>query len=82
MKNILKPKENSNSVIFYYLTEHQIIQSQTEITRTLNKALQNIIMNDNITWTLDDAIDIYITTGSGRVAGIYTSVIFYNPKKF
>ena len=72
MKNILNPEEKSNSVIFYYLTEHQIIQSQSEITGTLNKVLQNIIVNDDITWAIDDAIDIYLTTGSGRVTGIST----------
>ena len=71
MKNILKPNEKTKSVIFYYLTENQIIQSQSEITTTLNKVLQSIIINDNITWSLDDAIDIYLTTGSGRITGIY-----------
>ena len=71
MMNNLKPEEKANYVIFYYLTEHQIIQSQSEITGTLNKVLQNIIKNDNITWSLDDAIDIYLTTGSGRITGIY-----------
>ena len=75
MKNILTPKEKDNYAIFYYLTEHQIIQSQSEITGTLTKVLQNIIRNDNITWTLDDAIDIYLATGSGRVTGIYNFFI-------
>ena len=69
MQNILKPNINTYSVIFYYLTENQIIQSQNEITRVLNKVLQNIIIDDNITWALDDAIDIYLTTGPARVTG-------------
>ncbi len=71
MMNILNPYEKGNSFIFYYLTEDQIIQSQSETKGILNKLLQNIIMNDSITWSLDDAIDIYLSTGSGRVTGIF-----------
>ena len=73
MMNILNPYEKGNPFIFYYLTEDQIIQSQSETKGILNKLLQNIIMNDSITWALDDAIDIYLSTGSGRVTGIFYS---------
>ena len=52
-----------------YLSLDQILESQMEITSTLNQILKEIINETEITWALDDAIDIMLTTGSGLVFG-------------
>ena len=69
MRGILRPKNPDYSVIEYYLTKSQIIETQKEVTRVLNSVLQNIINDTETSWALDDAVDIFMTTGSGVIAG-------------
>ena len=80
MRGILRPNNPEYSVVEYYLTKAQIIETQKEVISVLNSVLQNIINDTEITWGLDDAVDIFMTTGSGVIAGNYqnftVSIIF------
>ena len=80
MRGILKPNNPEYSDVEYYLTKAQIIETQKEVISVLNSVLQNIINDTEITWGLDDAVDIFMTTGSGVIAGNYqnftVSIIF------
>ena len=69
MRGILRPNNPEYSVVEYYLTKAQIIETQKEVKSVMNSVLQNIINNTEITWGLDDAVDIFMTTGSGVIAG-------------
>ena len=69
MKGILRPYFSDSSVVEYYLTQAQILKTQNEVTSVLNSVLQNIINDTEITWALDDAVDIFMTTGSGIISG-------------
>ena len=69
MRGILRPNNPEYSVVEYYLTKAQIIETQKEVKSVMNSVLQNIINNTEITWGLDDAVDIFMTTGYGVIAG-------------
>ena len=69
MRGILRPLSSDDSVVEYYLNQAQIDETQKEVTNVLNSVLQNIINDTDITWALDDAVDIFMTTGSGVIAG-------------
>ena len=79
MRNILRPNltlnrnwfgsSYSSNLVEYYLTQAQIEETQKEVISVLNSVLQNTINNTEITWALDDAVDIFMTTGSGVISG-------------
>ena len=80
MRGILRPNRppmneyytglsSSSTLVEYYLTQVQIEETQKEVTSVLNSVLQNTINDTDITWGLDDAVDIFMTTGSGVIAG-------------
>ena len=69
MRGVLRPNFPAYSVIEYYLTKSQIEETQREVMSVLNSVLKNIINDSEITWALDDAVDIFMTTGSGVIAG-------------
>ena len=75
MRGILRPynpqtaSHSSSTLVEYYLTQAQIETTQNEVTSVLNTVLQNIINDTEISWGLDDAVDIFMTTGSGVLDG-------------
>ena len=75
MRSMLRPytfassSYSSGTLVEYYLTYAKIIETQIEVTHVLNAVLQNIINDTEISWALDDAVDIFMTTGSGVIAG-------------
>ena len=75
MRAILNPSaaavrlQTSSTVVEDYLTQVQITETQKEVTKVLNSVIQNIIKDTEITWSLDDAVDIFMTTGSGHITG-------------
>ncbi len=77
MKNILS-SNNEYNVLPYHLTNDLIEKTQIETTNLLNKILQTIVNSSEITWSLDDAIEIYLTTGSGLIAGLIHILPFVN----
>ncbi len=77
VRNILSTNDKKN-VLPYYLTIDLIEKTQIETTILLNQILKTIINNAKITWSLDDAIEIYLTTGSGVIAGLTQILPFVN----
>ena len=69
MRSILRPNNPDYSIVEYYMTNSQIIETQNGVTSVLNTVLQKVINDTKITWALDDAVDIFMTTGSGIIAG-------------
>ena len=69
MRRILRPYSPATSIVEYYLTPAQLEETQNEFTNFLNTLLQNIINDTDITWALDDAVDIFMTTGSEIIKG-------------
>ena len=69
MRGIIRPYNPPNSVLECYLTTAQIEETQNEVANVLNSVLQNVINNTEITWALDDAVDIFMTTGFGIIGG-------------
>ena len=67
MKKLLS---SNNTILPYHLTKELIEQTQNETTQILNIILQNIVNNSEISWALDDAIEIYLTTGSAVISGL------------
>ena len=77
MRGLLRPNNYEKSVVEYYLTEDQIIETQKEVTGVFKSVLQNTINDTEITWALDDAVDIFMTTGSGVIIGISNLNLIY-----
>ena len=77
MRGLLRPNNYEKSVVEYYLTEDQIIETQKEVTGVFKSVLQNTINDTEITWALDDAVDIFMTTGSGVIIGIFNLNLIY-----
>lgn len=75
MRSILRPKEKRYSVINNYLTKDLIEETQKETISIFKLVLQSIINNTEITWALDDAVDVFLTTGSGTIVGKNNFVI-------
>ena len=75
MRGILRPYnkpadfDSSSTLVENYLTNSYIEKTQNEVTSALNTVLQNAINNTDITWGLDDAVDIMMTTGSAIING-------------
>ena len=77
VRNILSLNAKNN-ILPYYVTNDLIEKTQMETTNLLNQILQTIVNNSEITWSLDDAIEIYLTTGSGLIAGLLHILPFVN----
>ena len=60
---------SSSTLVENYLTQALTEETQNEVTCVLNTVLQNIINDTEITWALDDAVDIFMKTGSGIIGG-------------
>ena len=75
MRSMLRPYDglsfhtSSSTSVEYYLTPSQIEQTQNEVASVLNTVLQNIINDTEISWALDDAVDIFMTTGIEIIRG-------------
>ena len=69
VRNILRSPDAMFTALDSFLTQRQIVETQAEITVVLNKELQSIINDTEISWALDDAMDIFMSTGSGLIIG-------------
>ena len=79
MRSIIRNQFYNNTVLDKYLTQNQKEETEDEVTTILNIILQSIINETEITWALDDAIEIFLTTGSGLITGLsFNTIITFN----
>ena len=65
IRSIIRNQFYKGTVLDKYLTENQKEETEAEVTAILTSVLQSIINDTEITWALDDAVYIFLTTGSG-----------------
>ena len=80
IRSIIRNQFYRGTVLDNYLTENQKEETQSEVTAILNLILQSIINDTDITWALDDAVDIFLTTGSGQITGLAFNICFVASK--
>ena len=79
MRSIIRNQFYNNTVLDKYLTQNQKEETEAEVTSILNLILQSIINDTEITWALDDAIEIFLTTGSSLITVLsFNTIITFN----
>ena len=75
VRSIIRSQLYKDTALDKYLTQNQKEETESEVTAILNLILQSIINDTKITWALDDAMDIFLTTGSGQITGLALNMI-------